>query len=57
MRPINIKDYIGQSHIVGENAIFGKLINKNEVPSMILWGPPGVGKVNRVHNDKSNILI
>lgn len=46
MRPETIEDYIGQSHVMGQNAILRKILDKNETPSMILWGPPGVGKVN-----------
>ncbi|HOY32011.1 MAG TPA: replication-associated recombination protein A [Bacteroidales bacterium] len=44
MRPELIDDYIGQQHIVGENAILRKAIDSGNIPSMILWGPPGVGK-------------
>lgn len=46
MRPQSIEDYMGQSHVMGENSILRKILNKNEVPSMILWGPPGVGKTS-----------
>lgn len=45
MRPETIDDYIGQSHVMGKNTILRKILDKNETPSMILWGPPGVGKV------------
>lgn len=45
MRPQTIDDYIGQSHVMGKNTILRKILDKNETPSMILWGPPGVGKV------------
>lgn len=44
MRPETIEQYIGQSHVMGKNAILRKILDKNETPSMILWGPPGVGK-------------
>lgn len=46
MRPETIDDYIGQSHVMGKNTLLRKILDKNETPSMILWGPPGVGKVN-----------
>lgn len=46
MRPETIEDYIGQSHIMGKDTILRKILDKNETPSMILWGPPGVGKVS-----------
>lgn len=44
MRPTNLEDYIGQSHLVGEKGVLRKAIESGNVPSFILWGPPGVGK-------------
>lgn len=44
LRPITLDDYIGQEHLVGKNAILRQAIEANSIPSMILWGPPGVGK-------------
>lgn len=44
MRPKRWEDIIGQKHLVGENGILTKFIRQNFIPSMILWGPPGVGK-------------
>jgi putative ATPase len=44
LRPQNLEDYIGQQHLVGEKAVLRKAIENGIVPSMILWGPPGVGK-------------
>ncbi|MBA3898588.1 MAG: replication-associated recombination protein A [Bacteroidetes bacterium] len=44
MRPENLDQYIGQSHLVGENSILRSVIKSGNIPSMILWGPPGVGK-------------
>lgn len=44
LRPDSLKDYIGQKHLVGENAILRNAIESGKLPSMILWGPPGVGK-------------
>jgi putative ATPase len=44
MRPKSLDDYIGQKHIVGEGAILRNAIASNILPSIILWGPPGVGK-------------
>ncbi len=44
MRPSKLEDLIGQEHLVGENGIIRKAIQTGNVPSMILWGPPGVGK-------------
>ena len=44
MRPSRIEDYIGQSHLVGAGKLLASAIERDRVPSMILWGPPGVGK-------------
>lgn len=44
MRPQTLDEVIGQEHLVGENAPFRKFINSGKIPSMIFWGPPGVGK-------------
>ncbi len=44
MRPSRLEDLIGQEHLVGPNGIIRKAIASGNVPSMILWGPPGVGK-------------
>lgn len=44
MRPTSLDNYIGQKHIVGEGAILRNAIQSNLLPSIILWGPPGVGK-------------
>ena len=44
LRPSSLDGYIGQEHIVGKDAILRKAIESGNVPSMILWGPPGSGK-------------
>ncbi|MFN5415521.1 MAG: replication-associated recombination protein A [Flavobacteriia bacterium] len=44
MRPNNLKSYIGQKHILGEGKPLRKAIENGMIPSMIFWGPPGVGK-------------
>ena len=44
LRPMNLDDYLGQGHLVGQGAILRKTIEMGNIPSMILWGPPGVGK-------------
>lgn len=44
MRPKTLNEYVGQQHLVGEGAILRELIEKGMVPSMILWGSPGIGK-------------
>jgi putative ATPase len=44
MRPSKLDDYIGQEHLVGTKAMLRKSIDSGNLPSFILWGPPGVGK-------------
>ncbi|MBE0647761.1 MAG: replication-associated recombination protein A [Bacteroidales bacterium] len=44
LRPETLDEYLGQEHLVGSDAILRKAIESEHVPSMILWGPPGVGK-------------
>src|SRR5690606_33745479 len=44
MRPRRLDDLIGQEHLVGPDGVIRKAIRAGNVPSMILWGPPGVGK-------------
>jgi putative ATPase len=44
LRPKNLEDYLGQKHLVGEKAVLRKSIESGNIPSMILWGPPGTGK-------------
>ena len=44
MRPSSLDDYIGQDHLTGEGSILRQAMQSGNIPSMILWGPPGVGK-------------
>lgn len=44
MRPKTLHDLYGQQHLTGENSILNKSLQQGYIPSMILWGPPGVGK-------------
>ncbi len=44
LRPVTLDDYLGQQHLVGDGAILRKSLDSGQIPSMILWGPPGVGK-------------
>lgn len=47
LRPKEIRDYVGQQHILSqESGVLQKYINEGSIPSMILWGPPGVGKTS-----------
>ncbi|WP_233897393.1 replication-associated recombination protein A [Tenacibaculum piscium] len=44
IRPQHLSDYISQQHLVGENGILTNHIKQGIIPSLILWGPPGIGK-------------
>lgn len=44
LRPRTLDGYIGQKHLVGENAVLRNMIDSGRIVSFILWGPPGVGK-------------
>jgi len=44
MRPSSLDDYAGQKQLVGKGSVLRKMIDSGNVPSFILWGPPGVGK-------------
>jgi putative ATPase len=44
MRPTEVEDFIGQSHILGEGRVLKKAIQSGNVHSMVFWGPPGTGK-------------
>ena len=44
LRPTTLNDLVGQEHLTGEGSILRTAINQGKIPSMILWGPPGVGK-------------
>lgn len=46
LRPRSIKDYVGQRHLLGQDSVLYHAISRQNVPSMILWGPPGVGKTS-----------
>ena len=44
LRPKGLEGFCGQEHLVGSNAVLRKVIESGNIPSFILWGPPGVGK-------------
>ena len=44
MRPRTLDELVGQSHLVGPNKLLSRALAQGRVPSMVLWGPPGIGK-------------
>jgi putative ATPase len=55
MRPRSLEDLVGQSHLVGPNKLLARAVAHDRVPSLILWGPPGVGKttIGRILADQT----
>ena len=44
IRPKVLEDYISQQHLVGKDGVLTNLVKKGMIPSLLLWGPPGIGK-------------
>ncbi|KAE8290854.1 ATPase WRNIP1 [Larimichthys crocea] len=49
LRPNTLEEYFGQNKVVGQQTLFRSLLDSQEIPSMILWGPPGCGKTTLAH--------
>ena len=49
LRPRTLDEYTGQEHLVGEGQVLRRALESGRLPSMILWGPPGVGKTTLAH--------
>ncbi len=60
LRPVTLKDYVGQKHLLGEGKLLSRLIAEDKVSSMIFWGPPGVGKTTLAriiaHTTRANFI-
>jgi len=46
LRPQHLNDYIGQSHLVGNDGPIRQILKSDSIPSMVFWGPPGIGKTS-----------
>lgn len=44
LRPLSLEEYVGQTHLLGNGKVLRRLIESDQISSMIFWGPPGVGK-------------
>ncbi|MBQ1691561.1 MAG: AAA family ATPase, partial [Erysipelotrichaceae bacterium] len=44
LRPQSLDEIIGQQHLIGEGKVLRRMVESDRIPSMIFWGPPGVGK-------------
>src|SRR3954471_12036 len=44
MRPVSLAEFVGQTHILGPGKLLRRVLEAKELPSLILWGPPGTGK-------------
>lgn len=60
LRPASLSDFVGQKHLLGEGKVLRQLIDRDQVSSMIFWGPPGVGKTTLAriiaHRTKANFI-
>ena len=54
MRPKDLGDYIGQEHVLGRKTLLRTLLESQQIPSMVIWGPPGCGKVSK-YDQMNNI--
>jgi putative ATPase len=57
LRPHSFNDYIGQEHLIGTKGILRRSIDAGNTPSMILWGPPGVGKTTLAYILSQNLEV
>ena len=55
LRPETLDDYVGQTHLIGPGKVLRRLIENDQVSSMIFWGPPGVGKTTLANIIANNL--
>ncbi|MBQ2866837.1 MAG: AAA family ATPase, partial [Firmicutes bacterium] len=60
LRPESLSEFVGQKHLLSEGKVLRQLIDRDQVSSMIFWGPPGVGKTTLAriiaHRTKANFI-
>ena len=49
MRPVSLQEVVGQEHLLGPGKILEEIVASGKIPSMVFWGPPGVGKTTLAH--------
>ncbi len=49
MRPATFNDFVGQGHLIGKERVLRKVIEAGQLPSIVLWGPPGSGKTTMAY--------